>query len=108
MFALVVRFDVVPEQLAAFDALAQRTIDQIRRSEPGTLAYLSAAGAGEPSERVFIEVYRDRAAFDEHESMAHTREFLELRQPMLRSFKVEFLESLAGTVAGDGDGSDRA
>lgn len=101
MFALIVRFDVVPEQLAAFDELAQGTIEQIRLSEPGTLAYASTVDAGEPSTRVFIEIYRDRAAFDEHETMAHTREFLERREPMLRSFRVEFLESIAGTVAGE-------
>jgi quinol monooxygenase YgiN len=102
VFALVVRFDVIPERLAEFDELVQRTIDEIRRKEPGTLAYLSTVDAEDPSTRVFIEVYRDRVAFDEHESMAHTRDFLKRREPMLRSFRVDFLESLAGTVAGDG------
>ena len=99
MFALIVRFDVIPERLAEFDELAKRTIEQIRVHEPGTLVYVSAVDDRHPTMRTFIEVYRDRAAFEAHEAMDHTREFLDARQSMLRSFEVEFLESVAGTIA---------
>jgi len=35
-----------------------------------------APGRRQPLQRIFYELYRDRAAFDEHESEPHTRRFL--------------------------------
>jgi quinol monooxygenase YgiN len=102
MYALVVRFDVIPERLAEFDALVDATIAGIREHEDGTLAYLSSTVDTEPGTRVFIEVYRDKAAFEAHETTAHTRRFLEQRQSMLRGFHVDFLNPVAAKFPGLG------
>ena len=46
---------------------------------------------GAPRERIFYELYRDRAAFNDHEAQPHTRRFLAEREPLLESKQVDFL-----------------
>lgn len=92
MFGLVVRFDVAPDQAAAFDELTGETVDQVRTREPGTLVYACHAVTDEPSARVFYELYRDREAFEDHERQDHVRRFLAEREQYLTGApRVEFL-----------------
>jgi quinol monooxygenase YgiN len=90
-FALVVRFTVRPGAEAQFDQLVADTAAGIRASEPGTLVYACHHVEGQPQQRIFYELYRDRAAFDAHEQSAHTRRFLAEREPLLDSKAVDFL-----------------
>jgi quinol monooxygenase YgiN len=90
-FALVVRFTVRPGCGADFDQLIARTAAGIRAHEPGTLVYACHQVDGAPRERIFYELYRDRAAFDDHEAQPHTRRFLAEREPLLESTLVDFL-----------------
>lgn len=101
MYSLVVKFDVLPESVEEFDALVETTLAGIREHEDGTLAYISSTVEGDPHARVFIEIYRDEAAFEAHEATAHTRHFLAAREPMLRGFQVDFLTSVSSTFPGD-------
>lgn len=92
MFALVVKFDLFDaEKAAAFDELVAETVKSITENEPGTLVYATHTVDGEPLSRLFYEVYRDRAAFEEHERQPHTRRFLDQRGEYVESFRVEFL-----------------
>lgn len=91
MYALVVRFEVRPESVAAFDRLVAQTLEEIREYEPRTLTYLPTAVVDAPASRVFIEVYEDEAAFVEHERQPHVRHFLQAREPLLESVRVERL-----------------
>ncbi len=96
MFALVVRFDV--RDLAAaerFDELTAEVVGQIAEREPGTLTYATHAVDGEPLARVFYEVYRDREAFQAHESAEHVRQFHALKDPLLAGTRVELLQPRA-------------
>jgi len=96
MFALVVRFDLADADKAAeFDILVAETVDAIRIQEPGTLVYATHTIDGEPLARVFYEVYRDRAAFDEHERQPHTVRFLSARKEYISDARVEFLTPAA-------------
>jgi quinol monooxygenase YgiN len=90
-YALVVRFTVRPEAGAQFDALVAETATGIRDREPGTLVYACHAVEGKPSQRIFYELYRDRAAFDAHEASEHTRRFLNQRTALLEATEVDFL-----------------
>lgn len=103
MFALVVRFELRPEAVDAFDDLVARTLDGIR-DEPGTLLYFTSRVADAPLSRVFVEAYADREAFAAHEEYAHTRRFLEEREAMVESYRVEFLDPVAGTFPDDWPG----
>lgn len=96
MFGLVVRFVCRDEEAAAaFDELTAETLEHIRRTEPGTLLYVAHAVKGQPLQRVFYELYRDRAAFEEHEAQDHVKAFLAQRAAHLESFEVDFVTPVA-------------
>ena len=82
-FALVVRFELLAGQEAAFDSLVAETLDGIRAHEPGTLAYIVHQEPGAPRARVFYELYRNVEAFEEHERQSHVRHFLAERSKHL-------------------------
>lgn len=90
-FALVARFTVRPGHESDFDKLAARTVAGTRAHEPGTLVYAVHAVDGAPRERIFYELYRDKAAFGEHEAQPHTRQFLAEREALLESTRVDYL-----------------
>ena len=95
-FALVVRFTVRPEAETEFDDLIARTTAEIRGREPGTLVYACHRVDGAPRQRIFYELYRDRAAFDEHERQEHVRRFLAAREALLESTDVDFMTLVDG------------
>jgi quinol monooxygenase YgiN len=97
MFGLAVRFTCKDEaSLEAFDHLVDETVPQIREREPGTLIYAVHTVAGEPLQRIFYELYRDRDAFEVHESQPHTRRFLDEREEYLAGVDVDFLTLITG------------
>ncbi|MGW6281100.1 putative quinol monooxygenase [Kribbella sp. NPDC055071] len=95
-FGLVVRFTLKEGAAASFDALVAETLIGIRSSEPGTLIYVNHGVDGEPNQRIFYELYRDRAAFDEHERQPHTRNFLTNRDALVDHVEVTRLTTLDG------------
>lgn len=97
MFGLMVRFTCKDEtSAAAFDQLVSETIEAIRQHEPATIVYASHRVDGEPLQRIFYELYRDRAAFDAHEQTEHTKRFLAAREHLLNSVEVDWLELQSG------------
>lgn len=90
-FALVVRFTVRPGSEQAFDRLTEETTSGIRERESGTLIYACHTVEGQPRQRIFYELYRSRAAFEEHEAQEHVRRFLDQRAALLESTEVDFL-----------------
>jgi len=106
-FALVVRFTVRPQAEAQFDALVAETAAGIREREPGTLVYACHTVQGKPRQRIFYELYRDRAAFDAHEAGEHTRRFLDEREPLLEATEVDFLTLADGKTPATGRAASR-
>ncbi|MEV0402209.1 antibiotic biosynthesis monooxygenase [Actinoallomurus sp. NPDC050550] len=97
MFGLVVRFTCKDQASAeAFDRLVAATVDKIRNNEPGTLVYAVNRVEGEPLQRVFYELYRDRAAFEAHEVHEHTKKFLAEREQYLSATEVDWLTLQTG------------
>ncbi len=97
MFGLSVRFTCKdPDSAEAFDKLVAETVVQIRQHEPGTLVYAVHSVEGKPLERIFYELYRDRAEFDAHEEQPHTRRMLAGREQFLASVEVDFLALQTG------------
>jgi quinol monooxygenase YgiN len=95
--ALLVTHVLRPGHEEAFDALVLSTLEGIRAQEPGTLVYVSHAVADHPRQRVFYELYRDRAAFEAHEQYAHMRVFLADRVAHIESVDVQFLDVLTAS-----------
>jgi quinol monooxygenase YgiN len=84
----------------SFDALVQRTVESIRTTEPGTLVYATHSSADNPRQRIFYELYRDRAAFEAHEQYAHVGTFLADRVAHVESVEVQFLDVLSAHALG--------
>lgn len=101
MFGLCVRFTCKDAASAeAYDRLVAETIEAIKADEPGTLVYASHLVDGEPLQRMFYELYRDRAAFEAHEAAPHTRRYLAERDQYLASTDVDRLTLQAGKGTG--------
>ena len=101
MFGLTVRFTCKDQASAeAYDALVAETVEQITAHEPGTLIYAVHTVRDHPLQRVFYELYRDRAAFDAHEAMPHTRRYLAERDQYLAATEVDWLTLTAGKGTG--------
>ncbi len=97
MFGLCVRFTCKDEAAAAaYDELVAETLEGIKANEPGTLVYASHTVESQPLQRIFYELYRDRAAFEAHEAAPHTRRYLEERDQYLASTEVDWLTLQAG------------
>jgi quinol monooxygenase YgiN len=92
VFGLVVRFDVVPGKEEAFDRLTSQTLAHIQQREPGTLIYACHDVSTAANSRIFYELYRDEAAFEDHERQDHIQHFLAEREQYLSAPpRVEFL-----------------
>jgi quinol monooxygenase YgiN len=102
-FALVVRFTVRPGSEEAFDTLTAATTAAIRASEPGTLVYACHRVDQAPQQRIFYELYRNRAAFDTHEEQPHVRRFLQAREALLEDVAVDFLSLADGKTPAAGE-----
>ena len=97
MFGLSVRFTCKDTASAkAFDAMVAEMVPLIRQHEPGTLVYAVHEVEGKPLQRIFYELYRDRAAFDAHEEQSYVRHFLAARDKFLAGREVDRLSLLTG------------
>ena len=97
MFGLCVRFTCKDEASAeAYDRLVAETVEGIKANEPGTLVYVSHLVDGQPLQRIFYELYRDKAAFEAHEAAPHTRRYLYQRGQYLASTEVDWLTPQTG------------
>jgi len=101
MFGLCVRFTCKDQASAeAYDRLVAETIEAIKTYEPGTLVYASHLVEGQPLQRIFYELYRDKAAFEAHEAAPHTRRYLDQRGQYLASTEVDRLTVQTGKGIG--------
>jgi quinol monooxygenase YgiN len=97
MFGLFVRFTCKDQASAeAYDRLVAETVEAIKANEPGTLVYASHLVDGKPLQRIFYELYRDKAAFEAHEASLHTRHYLDQRDQYLASTEVDWLTLQTG------------
>jgi quinol monooxygenase YgiN len=97
MFGLCARFTCKDQTSAeAYDRLVAGTVEAIRTGEPGTLVYATHTVEGQPLQRIFYELYRDRAAFEAHETSPHTRHYLDQRDQYLASTEVDWLTLQTG------------
>ena len=92
MFALVVRFDCRDQAaVTRFDQLTAEVVAEITAKEPDTLLYATHSVEGAPLARIFYEIYRDRDAFEAHETADHVRQFHTQKDPLLVGSRVEWL-----------------
>jgi len=83
---VVCHVDIAPNGggVAVANKLLQQYIADSRK-EPGAVRIEAYVQADRANHFSLVEVWRDRAAFDAHESAAHTKQFRNDIQPMLGS-----------------------
>jgi quinol monooxygenase YgiN len=79
-YGRILIFTLLDDRAADFDRLAEETAEQVRTGEPDTLVYVIHLVPNAPMQRIFYEIYRDRAAFDSHESQPYMQQFVAERR----------------------------
>jgi quinol monooxygenase YgiN len=73
-------FTLLDDRVADFDRLAEEAAEYVRIGEPDTLVYVIHLVPNAPLQRIFYEIYRDRAAYDSHESQPYIQRFVAERR----------------------------
>ena len=81
-------FTVLDDRVTDFDRLAEETAEQVSTGEPDTLVYVIHLVPNAPMQRIFYEIYRDRAAFDSHESQPYMQRFAAERRSLVLATNV--------------------
>jgi quinol monooxygenase YgiN len=81
-------FTVLDDRVADFDRLAEETAEQVSAGEPDTLVFVIHLVPSAPMQRIFYEIYRDRAAFDSHENQPYMQRFAAERRSLVLATNV--------------------
>ncbi|MFI6174707.1 putative quinol monooxygenase [Nonomuraea sp. NPDC051191] len=98
IYGLLTVFTIMDGAGAAFDRLAEATVEAVRRSEPDTLVYACHAVKSAPLQRIVYELYRDEVAYRDHQRQPHVERFLNERQAMVLATNVIELNVNAAKV----------
>jgi quinol monooxygenase YgiN len=79
-YGRILIFTLLDDRVSDFDRLAEETAEYVRTGEPDTLVYVIHLVPNAPLQRIFYEIYRDRAAFDSHESQPYMQRFVAERR----------------------------
>ena len=79
-YGRILIFTLLDDRVADFDRLAEQTAEEVRTGEPDTLVYVIHLVPNAPMQRIFYEIYRDRMAFDSHESQPYMQRFVAERR----------------------------
>jgi quinol monooxygenase YgiN len=75
-YGRILIFTLLDDRTADFDRLAEQAAEEVRIREPDTLVYVIHLVPNAPMQRIFYEIYRDRAAFDRHENQPYMKRFV--------------------------------
>jgi len=81
-------FTLLDDRAADFDRLAEEMAERVSAGEPDTLVYVIHLVPNAPMQRIIYEVYRDRAAFDSHESQPYVQRFAAERRSLMLATNV--------------------
>ena len=87
-YGRILIFTLLEERVADFDRLAEQTAEQVMSAEPDTLVYVIHLVPNAPMQRIFYEIYRDRAAFDRHENQPYMQRFVADRRSLVLATNV--------------------
>jgi len=75
-YGRILIFTLLDDRAADFDRFAEQAAEEVRTREPDTLVYVIHLVPNAPLQRIFYEIYRDRAAFDRHENQPYVQRFV--------------------------------
>ena len=79
-YGRILIFTLLDDRVDDFDRLADQAAEAVMVSEPDTLVYVIHLVPNAPMQRIFYEIYRDRAAFDHHENQPYMQRFVTERR----------------------------
>ena len=85
---LIAIYTLLEDRVADFDRVADQAAEEVRTHEPDTLVYVIHTVPKAPMQRIFYEIYRDRAAYDRHEQQAYIKRFVTARRPYVLATNV--------------------
>ena len=85
---LIAIYTLLEDKVADFDRAADEVAEQVRAGEPDTLVYVIHTVPKAPMQRIFYEVYRDRAAYEQHEKQPYVQRFVAARRPYVLATNV--------------------
>jgi quinol monooxygenase YgiN len=85
---LIAIYTLLDDKVADFDRAADEVAEQVRAGEPDTLVYVIHTVPKAPMQRIFYEVYRDRAAYEQHEKQPYVQRFVATRRPYVLATNV--------------------
>ena len=94
-FTILVRFRIADGRMDAFLPLMIENAQASRRDEPGCERFAVLRLADQPDVILLYEIYRDRAAFDEHCASPHFKRFDAATKDMVAEKEVTILDLLA-------------
>ena len=98
-YGRILIFTLLEDRVAEFDRLAAQLAEEVRIREPGTLVHVIHLVPDAPMQRIFYEVYRDRAAFDSHENQLYAMRFVADRRSCVLATNVVELRLKYAKVA---------
>ncbi|WP_084956018.1 putative quinol monooxygenase [Thermoactinospora rubra] len=98
IYGLLTVFTLMDGAGAAFDRLAEETVEAVRRSEPDTLVYVCHGVKSAPLQRIVYELYRDEVAYADHQRQPHVERFVAERQSLVLATNVIELNVNAAKV----------
>jgi quinol monooxygenase YgiN len=83
LFGQITIYTLLDDRLEEFDRITEEVVQRVRSREPGTLVYIVHAVPTAPMQRILYEVYRDRAAYDEHLARPYVSRYVDERRSMV-------------------------
>jgi quinol monooxygenase YgiN len=100
MYGQITVFTLVEGRGELFDRLAHEAVQAARTNEPDLLVFSSHEVAGAPTQRIFYQLFRDQAAFQEHQRQQYVLRFLgESRPHVVATNVIELALNSAKVVA---------
>ena len=88
LYGQIAIYTLLEHGATEFDRLAEQVVEQVRAHEQGTLVYVVHGVPSAPLQRILYEVYRDRAAYDEHTQQPYIQKFEVGRRPLVLATNV--------------------
>ncbi|SDQ75468.1 Quinol monooxygenase YgiN [Thermostaphylospora chromogena] len=88
IYGLLTVFTLMDGAGEAFDRLAEETVEGVRRYEPDNLIFVCHGVKQAPLQRIVYELYRDEAAYREHQRQPHVERFVTERQSLVLATNV--------------------
>ncbi len=88
LYGQIAIYTLLEAGAAEFDRRASTVLEQVRTTEPDTLVFVVHGVPSAPLQRILYQVYRDRAAYDEHQRKSYVTDFDARLRPLVLATNV--------------------